>query len=150
MISLAGFGESLSNFNNYCEIDPAGLKDRYGIPQLRFHCQWGENDLKMADAMYDAGEEILRAAGAEVIPYQRHQPPPHGDSTHEAGTARMGDDPKTSVLNQFNQAHEVKNLFVNDAASFVSNPEKNVTLTLMALAWRACDYLAEELRKGNL
>jgi choline dehydrogenase-like flavoprotein len=150
MISMAGFGESLPNFNNFCEIDPGGLKDRYGIPQLRFNCKWGENELKMADIMYDSAEEMLRAAGAEIMPYKRHVPPPHGDSTHEVGTARMGDDPKTSVLNRFNQAHDVKNLFVVDGASFVSATEKNCTLTIMALAWRSCDYLADELKKGAL
>jgi choline dehydrogenase-like flavoprotein len=150
MVGMAGFGESLPDFDNYCEIDPDGLKDRYGIPQLRFHARWRDNDLKMADAMYDSAEEILRAAGAEIVPYRRHAPPPPGDSTHEVGTARMGDDPKTSVLNRFCQAHEVKNLFVVDGASFVSVSEKNCTLTIMALAWRACDYLADELRKGEL
>lgn len=149
IISLAGFGESLPDFNNYCEIDPHGLKDRYGIPQLRFHCRWGANDLKMADAMYDSAAELLRAAGAEIIPFQRHAPPPHGDSTHEVGTARMGDNPKTSVLNQWCQAHDISNLFVVDGASFVSVSEKNCTLTIAALAWRACDYLAEEFRRGN-
>jgi choline dehydrogenase-like flavoprotein len=149
-VSLGGFGESLPRFDNYCEIDPAGLKDRYGIPQLRFHATWGDNDLQMAEAMYDSAEEFLRAAGAEVIPYKRRQPPPPGDATHEVGTARMGNDPKSSVLNRFCQAHEVKNLFVVDGSSFVSISEKNVTLTIIALAWRACDYLAEEFRKGNL
>ena len=67
MLSLAGFGECLPDFNNYCEIDPGGLKDRYGIPQQRFHAKWGENDLKIAGAMYDAAEELLRAAGAENL-----------------------------------------------------------------------------------
>lgn len=147
-VSLAGFGEMLPNFDNYCEIDPTGLKDRYGIPQLRFHAKWGENDLKMADAMYDSAEEILRAAGAEIIPYQRRVPPPPGDATHEVGTARMGDDPKQSILNRYNQAHEMKNLFVVDGASFSSLSEKNCTLTIMAIAWRASEYLADELRRG--
>ncbi len=150
LINMAGFGESLPRFDNYCEIDPNGLKDRYGIPQLRFHCQWGENDLKMADLMYDSAEELLRAAGAEINPYTRRVPPPPGDATHEVGTARMGDDPKTSVLNRFCQTHDVKNLFVVDGSSFVSLSEKNCTLTITALSWRASDYLAEELRRGNL
>ena len=150
MITIGSFGEPLPDFNNHCEIDPGGLKDRYGIPQLRFQTKWGENDLKMADIMYDHAEEMLRAAGAEIIPYKRNPPPPMGDSTHEVGTARMGSDPKTSVLNGWCQAHEIKNLFVVDGASFTSATEKNCTLTIMALAWRACDYLAEELRKGSL
>jgi choline dehydrogenase-like flavoprotein len=149
-VSLAGFGECLPDFDNYCEIDPNGLKDRYGIPQLRFHAKWRDNELKMAAEMYDNAEEILRAAGAEIIPYQRTLPPPPGDATHEVGTARTGDDPKTSVLNRFAQAHEVKNLFVVDGASFVSCPEKNCTLTIAAMAWRTSEYLAEELRRGNL
>jgi choline dehydrogenase-like flavoprotein len=100
--------------------------------------------------MYDTAEELLRAAGAEVIPYTRNLPPPPGDATHEVGTARMGDDPKTSVLNKFNQAHEVKNLYVVDGASFVSCPEKNCTLSIAAVAWRASEHLADELRRGNL
>ena len=149
-VSMTGFGECLPRFDNYCEIDPGGLKDRYGIPQLRFHCKWSDNELKMSELMHDTAEEILRAAGAEVTPYRRRTPPPHGDSTHEVGTARMGDSAKTSVLNPYCQAHEVKNLFVVDGSSFVSISEKNVTLTIAALAWRASDYLAEELRKGNL
>ncbi len=150
IITMAGFGESLPDFSNFCEIDPDGLKDRYGIPQLRFNCKWGDNDLKMADLMYDSAEEILRAAGAEIMPFQKRQPAPHGDSTHEVGTARMGKDPKTSVLNPFCASHDVENLFVVDGSSFVSLSEKNVTLTITALAWRACDYLAEEMRKGDL
>jgi choline dehydrogenase-like flavoprotein len=151
LVSMAGFASCLPDFNNRCEIDPDGLKDRYGIPQLRFNARWSDNELKMAALMYDYGEEILRAAGAEVNPYRRNSPPPPlGDATHEVGTARMGNDPKTSALNRFCQSHDVKNLFVVDGSSFVSLSEKNVTLTIIALAWRASDYLAEEFRKGNL
>jgi choline dehydrogenase-like flavoprotein len=150
MVSTAAFGESLPNFDNYCEIDPDGLEDRYGIPQLRFNCTWGDNDLKMANLMYDSAEEIFRAAGIEILPSKRNPPPPPGDATHEVGTARMGNDPKTSVLNSFCQAHDVRNLFVADGSSFVSVSEKNCTLTIVALAWRACDYLADRFGKGEL
>ncbi len=73
-----------------------------------------------------------------------------GEIIHEVGTVRMGNDPKSSALNAFNQAHEVPNLFVVDGGCFVSNPDKNPTLTINALAWRAADYLAEEMRKGNV
>ena len=73
-----------------------------------------------------------------------------GEIIHELGTVRMGSDPSTSVLNKYCQAHEVKNLFVADAAPFVSNPDKNPTLTIIALAWRTAEYLAEEMRKGNV
>jgi choline dehydrogenase-like flavoprotein len=149
-VSMTGFGEALPNYDNYCEIDPGGLTDRYGIPQLRFHTKWRENDLKMADAMYGFAEEWLHAAGAEILPFERRTPPPHGDSTHECGTARMGDDPKSSVLNKWCRAHDIPNLFVVDGASFVSEAEKNLTLTIAALSWRASDHLAEEMRRGSL
>jgi choline dehydrogenase-like flavoprotein len=149
-VSLRGSGECLPDFDNYCEIDPDGLKDRHGIPQLRFHTKWGANEEQMAELMYDEAEAILRAAGAEVLPYRRGILGPLGDQTHEVGTARMGADAKQSALNQFNQTHDVKNLFVVDGAAFASCPEKNPTLTIMALAWRASDYLAEELKRGNL
>src|SRR5262249_21929299 len=147
---LRGSGECLPDFNNYCEIDPGGLKDRYGIPQLRFHARWGENEEKMAETMYDEAEAILRAAGAEVLPYKRGIGGPLGDQTHEVGTARMGDDPKKSVLNRFNQAHDVKNLFVVDGACYVSSANQNPTLTMMAITARACDYITEERRGGRL
>ena len=104
----------------------------------------------MAELMYDTAEELLHAAGAEVTPYTRTLPPPPGDATHEVGTARMGDDPKTSVVNKFNQAHEVKNLYVVDGASFVSCPEKNCTLSIAAVSWRASEHLADELTRGSL
>lgn len=149
-VFLYGQGESLPYFDNYVEIDPDGLKDSLGIPQVRFHVYWHDNELKMAERMFDQAEEILRAAGAEIRPYSRVTPPPPGDATHEVGTARMGDDAKKSVLNGFGQSHDVKNLFVVDGSCFVSNPEKNPTLTIMAICWRACDYLAEELKRGNL
>jgi choline dehydrogenase-like flavoprotein len=149
-ISMAGFGEQLPDYGNYCEIDPGGLKDRYGIPQLRFNAKWGANDLKMADLMYDSAEELLRAAGAEIGQYHRGAPPPPGDATHEVGTVRMGKDPKTAALNQFCQSHDVPNLFVVDGSGFVSISEKNVTLTIIALSWRASEYLAEQFRKGEL
>ena len=97
----------------------------------------------------ETSEEILRAAGAEVISTGGRLTVP-GRIIHELGTARMGDDPKKSVLNKFNQCWDVKNLFLTDAAPFCSNADKNPTLTIMALAWRASDYLLEELRKGNL
>jgi choline dehydrogenase-like flavoprotein len=85
-----------------------------------------------------------------VLPFQPRLEPP-GDATHESGGARMGDDPKSSVLNQFNQAHDVKNLFAVDASSFVSLPGTNgITTTIMALAWRASEYLAEQLRSGEI
>jgi choline dehydrogenase-like flavoprotein len=101
----------------------------------------------MAKDMVETQREMLKAAGAEILS-ERTTPLPPGWSIHEAGTARMGDDPKKSVLNAWHQTHEVKNLFVVDAASFVSSSEKNPTLTIMALAMRACDYIADEMQRG--
>jgi choline dehydrogenase-like flavoprotein len=100
--------------------------------------------------MYGQIEEILRASGAEILPYEKKNPYPMGSVTHEAGGARMGEDPKTSVLDAWNRCHDVKNLLVVDAACFTTHPEKTPTLTIMALAYRASDHLAEEIRRGNV
>jgi len=149
-VSIDGYGEGLPFDWNFVEIDPEGLKDRYGIPQVRFHTN-AEYDhaFAMRDEMYGQMEEILKASGAEVLPYEKKNPYPLGSVTHEAGGARMGDDPKTSVLDKWNRCHDIKNLLVVDAACFTSHPEKSVTLTIMALALRASEHLAEEIRLGN-
>ena len=99
--------------------------------------------------MADTAKEIFEEAGIEVVDHDRNILT-EGWSIHELGTARMGNDPKTSVLNQHQQSHDVKNLFVVDGSSHVSASCQNPTWTIMALAWRSCDYLADELRKGNL
>jgi choline dehydrogenase-like flavoprotein len=150
-VSIDGYGEGLPFDWNFVEIDPAGLKDRYGIPQVRFHTN-AEYDhaFAMRDEMYGQMEEILKASGAEILPYEKKNPYPLGSVTHEAGGARMGDDPKTSVLDKWNRCHDIKNLLVVDAACFTSHPEKSVTLTIMALALRASEHLAEEIRLGNM
>ena len=149
-VSIDGYGEGLPFDWNFVEIDPQGLKDRYGIPQVRFHTN-AEYDhaFAMRDEMYGQMEEILKASGAEVLPYEKKNPYPLGSVTHEAGGARMGDDPKISVLDKWNSCHDIKNLLVVDAACFTSHPEKSVTLTIMALALRASEHLAEEIRLGN-
>jgi choline dehydrogenase-like flavoprotein len=95
-------------------------------------------------------EEILRASGAEILPYKKENPYPLGSVTHEAGGARMGDNPKISVVDKWNRCHDIQNVLVADAACFVSHPEKQPTLTIMALAYRASEHLAEEFRKGNI
>jgi choline dehydrogenase-like flavoprotein len=118
---------------------------------VRFHTN-AEYDHSFAilDEMYAEIERILRAAGAEILPYMKGTPYPLGSVTHEAGGARMGDDPRTSVLDPWNRCHDTKNLLVVDAASFVTHPEKQITHTIMALAYRACDHLAEEFRLGKV
>ena len=154
-IGFAGRGEMIPNEHTYCEIDPNTV-DEWGIPVLRFHFQWSDNEIKMAKDMQQTFREIVEAAGGTY--YDRTSPDgpnPYGIQDggviiHELGVARMGNNPKTSALNGYCQAHDVKNVFVTDAASFVSNPDKNPTLTIMALSWRASEYLLDQAKKGNL
>jgi choline dehydrogenase-like flavoprotein len=149
--SIGGYGEGLAFDWNYVEIDPDGLRDRVGIPQVRFHTNAEyPQAFAIRDEMYAQMEEIMKASGAEIFPYKKVAPYPLGSVTHEAGGTRMGDDPKTSVLDKWNRCHDVKNVVVADAACFVTHPEKQITHTLMALAYRACDHLAEEFRAGNV
>jgi choline dehydrogenase-like flavoprotein len=116
---------------------------------LRFNYRFGDNEEKMAADMTEAAKEMFDEAGFEIVDVARGLRT-QGWSIHELGTARMGADPKTSVLNRFQQAHDVSNLFVVDGSSHVSASCVNPTWTIMALAWRACEYLAEQLRKGDL
>jgi choline dehydrogenase-like flavoprotein len=147
-ISMGAFGEVLPRYENYVDLDPE-LKDKWGIPVLRFHYHFGDNEKRMAEDMGDTAQEMFEAAGFKILELSR-QTLIEGSSIHELGTARMGADSKTSVLNQFQQSHDVKNLFVVDGSGFVSAGCQNPTWTIMALCWRSCDYLADELRKGNL
>ena len=150
-VSMSGYGEGLAFSTNYVEIDPDGLRDRFGIPQVRFHTT-AEYDHAFAirDEMYGQMEEILHASGAEIFPYKKVAPFPLGSVTHEAGGCRMGDDPRTSLLDQWCRCHDIKNLLVVDASCFVSHPEKAITHTIMALSYRACDHLAEQFRLGEV
>jgi choline dehydrogenase-like flavoprotein len=150
VIRLAGFGECLPYFDNKVEIDPSGQVDTYGIPILRIDMKWGENERAMVADMAVGGAELLEAAGAKnVEPYTVPDRIP-GYGIHELGVARMGNDPKKSVLNPHQQAHDVPNLFVMDGASFPSGACQNPTLTIMALAVRSSDYLLAELKRGSL
>jgi choline dehydrogenase-like flavoprotein len=148
-VSLTTRAEMLPRFENYAEIDPAGVVDAWGIPVLKIHIQYSDNEREMARDAAQTSEEILRAAGAEVVSTGGRMTAP-GRIIHELGTARMGTDPKTSVLNKFNQSWDVKNLFVIDGASFVTSANQNPTLTMLALTMRACDRLADEYKRGNL
>jgi choline dehydrogenase-like flavoprotein len=154
-IGFAGRGEMIPNPQSYCEIDRTTV-DEWGIPVLRFHWQWSDNEIKMARDMQETFKQIVEAAGgtyyARVSP---DGPNPYGIADggviiHELGCVRMGASPKTSALNGYCQSHDVKNVFVTDAASFVSNPDKNPTLTIMAMSWRASEYLMDEAKRGNL
>jgi choline dehydrogenase-like flavoprotein len=154
-IGLEGRGEMIPNSQSYCDIDPVTI-DQWGIPVLRFHWQWSDNEIKMAKDMQETFRSIVEAAGGiYTTKASPDAPRPYGIADggviiHELGTARMGVNPKTSVLNKYCQAHDVKNLFVADAAPFVTNPDKNPTLTIMALSWRTSDYLLDQAKKGNL
>jgi choline dehydrogenase-like flavoprotein len=147
-IEIGGFGEVLPRYENAMDIDP-NVKDAWGIPVLRFNYRFGENELKMAKDMAVTGREMFEAAGFEIVS-SNDEPLPEGWSIHELGTARMGNDPKTSVVNQFQQCHDVKNLFVVDGSTHVSASCQNPTWTIMALCWRSCDYLADQLKKGEV
>jgi choline dehydrogenase-like flavoprotein len=153
-VSLAGRGEMIPNAESWCEADPDRV-DRFGIPILRFHFRWSDSEIRQAKHMGETFTRIFETLGGRVLGQANPEREASGISTggtiiHEAGTVRMGNDPKTSALNRYSQAHEVKNLFVADAAPFVSQPDKNVTLSIVAFAWRAAEYLAEEMRKGNV
>jgi choline dehydrogenase-like flavoprotein len=167
-IGFSGRGEMIPNENCYCEIDPE-VKDKWGIPVLRFHWKWGENEHKMAADMQHTFRSIIEAAGGTVIAGTRRHPQKAaagesdalvqqpagrislgGAIIHELGCVRMGNDPKTSALNKNCQAHDVKNLFVADAAPFVTNPDKNPTLSIMALSWKTSEYLLDQAKKGEL
>jgi choline dehydrogenase-like flavoprotein len=148
-VRLVGFGEVLARYDNFVEIDPK-VVDKFGIPVLRIQMTWGENERKMIPDMAVTATTMLEAAGAKNIrPFTVLDRVP-GFGIHEMGTARMGSDPKKSVLNQFLQAHDVDNLFVMDASSFVSGGCQNPTLTIMALAVRGCDHLMEQMKRGNI
>jgi choline dehydrogenase-like flavoprotein len=167
-IGFSGRGEMIPNADSFCDIDPM-VKDKWGIPVLRFHWKWGENELKMADDMHQTFQSIIETAGGRVITATRRFPEKSssgegpaleaqpagrisegGEIIHELGTVRMGNDPKTSALNRNCQAHDVKNVFVADAAPFVTNPDKNPTLTIIALSWKTSDYILDQAKKGEI
>jgi choline dehydrogenase-like flavoprotein len=154
-IGFSGRGEMIPNADTYCEIDP-DVVDKWGIPVLRFHFKWSDNEIKMAKDMQETFRSIVEAAGgtflseatpAGDLPYGISE---GGRIIHEVGTARMGSNPTTSVLNSHSQAHDVRNLFVSDGASFVTNPDKNPTLSIMALSWRSSEYLLDQAKKGQI
>ncbi len=148
-ISLGGFGECLARYENKVSINK-DMVDAWGIPALHIDMQFGDNERAMVQDMGDSAAEMLEAAGATDIKVSYGPTSVPGILIHEVGTAPMGSDPKKSVLNKFNQAWDVKNLFVTDGACYISNANQNPTLTMMAITARAMDYLAHELKTGNL
>jgi choline dehydrogenase-like flavoprotein len=154
-IHFSGRGEAIAREDNYCEIDP-GTVDKYGIPVLRFHYKWSDHEVKQARHMKQTFAEIIDKMGG-VVTYGKDDNEKNdwgllapGRIIHEVGTTRMGNDPKKSALNKFNQAHECKNLFVVDGGPFVSQADKNPTWTILALSMRASEYIIDELKKQNI
>lgn len=153
-LSIACRGESVPQYNNRCELDPS-VVDQWGIPVLRFDYRWTQHEINQARHMQDTMEELLEASGGILLGskpgadenYGLTQP---GEIIHEVGTTRMGTDPKTSVTNEFGQLHDVKNVFVADAGTFVSQADKNPTWTILALAWRTSDYIIEQMKQRNI
>ncbi|MGB2045480.1 MAG: GMC oxidoreductase [Porticoccaceae bacterium] len=141
-------GEMLPRFENHMALHPT-LKDKWGIPQVEFNVRWSDNEKLMMEDAVETGKDILSKAGLENITGEATERPP-GIAIHEVGTARMGRDPKDSILNGFNQCHDVANLFVTDGSSFSSSATQNPSLTFMALTARAVDYAAKEIKNGRI
>jgi choline dehydrogenase-like flavoprotein len=146
--STSIMGEVLSRYENHVSIDQK-VVDAWDIPALRIETKYSDNEFNMARDAVDTSIALAEAAGFEVLS-KNYDPNPPGYSIHELGTCRMGNDPKTSVLNKWSQSHDMKNLFVVDGASFVSAGWQNPTMTIVALAMRASEYLAEQMRQGNV
>lgn len=147
-IGMGGFGEMLPSHDNKVYINKE-LKDKYGLPTLTFDVEYKENELKMRVDMKNDAAEMLEAAGVKNVT-MHDDPKGPGIGIHEMGTARMGNDPKTSVLNKWNQVHACKNVFVTDGSFMTSSACQNPSLTYMAFTARAANYAAEELNKKNL
>ncbi len=153
-VGFSGRGEMIPNDDSYCEIDPNTV-DRFGIPVLRFHWKWTNYETKQVKHMQETFRAIVAEMGGEVFspmpgPDTGYGIAPGGAIIHELGGSRMGNDPRTSVVNKYCQAHDVKNLFVADGGPFVSQADKNPTWTILALAWRTGDYIASQMRQGAL
>jgi choline dehydrogenase-like flavoprotein len=146
--SATAMGDVLPRYENRVEINK-NVVDAYGIPVLHFDCKYTDNEYELLKDSVATLAEVCRKAGFEVI-HTNDKPFPPGYSIHELGTCRMGANPKTSVLNAFNQSHDVKNLFVVDGSSFVTAGTQNPTMTICALAMRASEYLADKFSKKEL
>lgn len=154
-VGMAGRGEAVAMEDSYCEIDP-NVVDKYGIPVLRFHTKYTDYEIKQAKHMKETFAEILHSMGAVITwggddtaanNYGLHAP---GNIIHEAGTVRMGNDAKRAPLNKWAQAHDCKNLFNVDGGMFVSQGDKNITWTILALSMRTSEYIVDQLKKNNI
>ena len=153
-VGFSGRGEMIPNDGSYCELDPT-VVDRWGIPVLRFHWRWSDHELNQVKHMQETFRAIVAEMGGQVFSPMPTREQGYGIAAggriiHELGGARMGTDPKTSVVNGSGQAHDVKNLFIADGAPFVSQADKNPTWTIMALAWRTSDHIIAQRKRGQL
>ncbi|MFA6083701.1 GMC family oxidoreductase [Mucilaginibacter sp.] len=152
-VGMAGRGTAIARADNYCEIDP-NVVDKYGIPVLRFHYKWTNDEINQAKHMQETFQEVLHGMGAIYGtmqgPETNYGLEAPGKIIHEVGTIRMGDDPKKSALNKWCQAHDCKNLFVVDAAPFVQQGDKNATWTILALSMRTAEYILQQRKKLNV
>ncbi|MEO6915350.1 MAG: GMC family oxidoreductase [Chitinophagaceae bacterium] len=153
-VGMAGRGVGMARVDNYCEIDP-NVVDRFGIPILKFHYKWNNDEINQAKHMQETFQNIMHSMGAIITSGEKNagnnwglEAP--GRIIHEVGTARMGNDPKKSVLNKFCQAHDCKNVFVVDGASQVQQSDKNATWTILAFAMRTAEYILDQNKKQNV
>jgi choline dehydrogenase-like flavoprotein len=154
VIGFSGRGEMIPNPESYCEID-SDTVDRWGIPVLRFHFQWGEEEILQVRHMQQTFRELIETLGGTPLGDMPSREQGYGILAggriiHELGVTRMGADPATSVLNPNCQAHEVDNLFVTDGGPFVTNGDKNPTWTILALAMRTSEYIIAQRNQGAI
>lgn len=152
VIGMVIRGEMIPNADSYCELDPE-VKDRFGIPVLRFHWKWSQHELNQVKHGLATAKQLLERMGGKMLTPDRAPEDAiqaGGEIIHEVGAVRMGDDPRTSVTNSYGQTWDVPNIVVADGGVFASNAHKNPTLTIMALAWRSSEELAARMRRGEL
>jgi choline dehydrogenase-like flavoprotein len=154
VVGISGRGECIAREDNYCEIDP-NIVDEWGIPVLRFNYTWSDHEKLQAKHMHKTFEEIFDGMNATILgdtpgKEQDYGLAAPGQIIHEVGTTRMGNDPASSVTNKFQQLHDAENVFIVDGGPFVSQADKNPTWTILALSWRTCDYIIEQLKKQNI
>jgi choline dehydrogenase-like flavoprotein len=153
-VNFAGRGEMIPNKDTFCELDPT-VVDKWGIPVLRFHFKWSDHEINQVKHMQETFRALIEEMGGTTTSVMPSRERGYGIETggriiHEVGVTRMGNDPASSVVNRNCQAHDVKNLFVADGGPFVSNPDKNCTWTILALAMRTSEYIAEQRKSGTI
>jgi choline dehydrogenase-like flavoprotein len=147
---MSGFGEMLPDPNNRVTLHPS-RRDRWGVPIVHIDCAYGDNERKIMECIEADAREMIIAAGHQPMPATAMMAPSlPGDKIHEMGTARMGRDPATSVLNAHNHAHDIDNLYVTDGACMGSSGCQNPSLTYMAITARAAHHAGDRLRAGAL